>query len=281
MSNNTINQFFALSKKYFKIYFGISISVFLFILFFQPFSAIHFEFENKLLFIVGFGIIIFLVQVIVQLIFQRHLIKNEEAGDENSLMNSLYYGSFVVLTSVAFSFYIRYVGHTIITFNIVLRAVVISLSIPVTLHLKNILSILRLRYKNLLDENRQTQDKLNQFSENYATRFIELISENESDNIKIQVSEIVFIKSADNYVEVGFRDGEEVKKKMIRNTLKNIETQLKEFNNFVRTHRSSIVNIQYISKLNKNFNTYWLTLDNTQEIIPVSRQYLMIVKDLL
>jgi DNA-binding LytR/AlgR family response regulator len=281
MSNNTINQFFALSKKYFKIYFGISISVFLFILFFQPFSAIHFEFENKLLFIVGFGIIIFLVQVIVQVIFQRHLIKNEEAGDENSLMNSLYYGSFVVLTSVAFSFYIRYVGHTIITFNIVLRAVVISLSIPVTLHLKNILSILRLRYKNLLDENRQTQDKLNQFSENYATRFIELISENESDNIKIQVSEIVFIKSADNYVEVGFRDGEEVKKKMIRNTLKNIETQLKEFNNFVRTHRSSIVNIQYISKLNKNFNTYWLTLDNTKEIIPVSRQYLMIVKDLL
>ena len=94
------------------------------------------------------------------------------------------------------------------------------------------------------------------------------------------VADLVFVKSADNYVEIGFRDGGEIKKKMIRNTLKNVEKQLEEFNNFVRTHRSCIVNIQYIDKLHKNFNTYWLTLDETRETIPVSRQYLMSVKDL-
>jgi DNA-binding LytR/AlgR family response regulator len=108
-----------------------------------------------------------------------------------------------------------------------------------------------------------------------------LDSDNASDRIRVLVSEIIFLKSADNYVEVVFHEGGELRKKMIRNTLKNIEKQLKEFNNFVRTHRSSIVNIQYIDKLNKNFNTYWLTLIDTKETIPVSRQYLMAVKDLL
>jgi DNA-binding LytR/AlgR family response regulator len=192
----------------------------------------------------------------------------------------LYYFSPVALASVAFAFYIRDVGHTSITFNLMLRAVVISLSIPVTIHLKNTIASIRGKLKRQLQENRMVQEKLKQFSESYSNRFIELISDNGSDNIRIPVSEVVFVKSADNYVEVGFREGGEVKKKMIRNTLKNIEKQLEEFNNFIRTHRSCIVNIQYIDKLNKNFNTYWLTLDETREIIPVSRQYLMGVKEL-
>ncbi len=281
MSNSAIYQFITLSKKYFKIYFGISISIFLFILFFQPFSAINFEFENKLLFIAGFGLIAFLIQIIVQIMFHRYLIQNRTEREENPIFNSLYYFSLVALTSVAFAFYIQYVGHTAVTFNIVLRSIVISLSIPVTIHLKNLISVLHEKYKNQLQENRIIQDKLKQFSESYANRFIELISENGSENIRILVSDIVFIKSADNYVEVGYHEETEVKKKMIRNTLKNIEKQLDDFNNFIRTHRSSIVNIQYINKLHKNFNTYWLTLDDTKETVPVSRQYLMAVKDLI
>lgn len=281
MSNNTINQFIALSKKYFRIYLGISISVFLFILFFQPFPSKNFEFENKQLFSAGFGLIVFIILVLVQIIFQRHLLRNEKDEEENSLLDSVYYFTQVALTSVAFVFYIRYVGRTDITFNIVVRAIIICLSAPVTIHLKNTLASMHGKHKILLQENRLMHENLKQFSENYANRFIELNSENESDNIRILVSEVIFIKSADNYVEVGFLEDGEFKRKMIRNTLKNLETQLKEFNNFVRTHRSSIVNMQYIDKLNKNFNTYWLTLDETKETIPVSRQYLMAVKDLL
>ena len=107
------------------------------------------------------------------------------------------------------------------------------------------------------------------------------MSDNDSDNFRIQVSEIVYVKSADNYVEIGYHDEGMVKRKMVRNTLRNVEQQLAEFNNFIRTHRTSLVNIQYIDKLNKNFNTYWLSLDKTKETIPVSRQYLLPVKELL
>ena len=41
-----------------------------------------------------------------------------------------------------------------------------------------------------------------------------------------------------NYVKVGYHDEGLVKKKMVRNTLRNVEQQLAEFNNFNRTHRT-------------------------------------------
>jgi hypothetical protein len=281
MSKKAVDQFITLSKKFFRTYLTISISIFLFVLYFQPFTTENFEYENKLLYIAGFGMITFFSQVIVQIIFQRHYIHHEPDDEEISLLNYAYYFSLLILTSVALAFYIRYVGHTKMTFNIAVRVILICLSIPVTMHLRNKLSAMHGKYKNLLHENRLLQDNLKQFSDNYATQTIELNSDNESDNFRILVSEVIFIKSADNYVEVGYLEGGVFKKKMIRNTLKNIEIQLKEFNNFVRTHRSSIVNMQYIAKLHKDFNTYWLTLDEIKETIPVSRQYLMAVKELL
>ena len=144
MSENIINQFIALSKKYFRIYLWISISVFLFILFFQPFPTNHFEFENKLLFIAGYGFIIFITQVIVQILFQPYLFRNIEDEEYNPLITSLYYFLQMLFTSVAFVFYIRYVGNTGITFNVVLLVAVISLSVPVTIYLKNSLLTLLL-----------------------------------------------------------------------------------------------------------------------------------------
>ena len=281
MSNRTVYHFNQLSRRYFKTYLGLSTSVFLFILYFQPFATNLFEFENKILFIAGFGFITFITQVLVQIMFQAYLVRSVPDVEENVLLNSLYYITLLALSTIAFTFYIRYVGHTPLSFNLVVRVVIICLSIPVTIHLKNKMTSLIGKNKILLQENRSIQDKVKHYSEIYSNKMIELNSDNESDNIKILASELVFIKSADNYVEVGFLEGGELKKKMIRNTLKNFEMQLKEINYFIRTHRSSIVNMKYIDKLNKNFNTYWISLDDIKETIPVSRQYLNSVKQLL
>ena len=280
-TNKKSDQFSIVRTKQFKSFLVITLSVFLFILFFQPFSVEKFEFQNKLVFIAGFGLIILILLFISQILFQSRFMRAEEEMSENSLHIPLYYFTQVVTTSLAFIFYIRFVGEALITFDTVVKVIFISLSLPITLYLKNKMDSYQVRLQNLLHESRAMQDKLKQFSEGYANKFIELISEKESDNFRLQVSEIVFVKSANNYVEIGYNDEGMVKKKMIRNTLRNVEQQLQEFNNFIRTHRTSIVNIQYIKKLNKNFDTYWLSLENTKESVPVSRQYLMAVKELL
>ena len=280
-SNNKLDQFISLTKRYFKLYLGIAITIFLFILFFQPFDVLHFEFENKLLFIAGFGIIVLFILTVVQIVFQHRLVLSGEENMGDSVHMSLYFVTQVILTSLGFIFYIRYVGQNNITYLIVAKVIFICLSLPITIYIKNRINSDHIRIRQLLNESREINNKLKQFSENYANKYIELLSENDSDNFRIQVSEIVYVKSADNYVEIGYHDEGSIKKKMIRNTLRNIEIQIKEYNNFIRTHRTCIVNIQYIDKLNKNFNTYWLSLENSKESIPVSRQYLVSVKDLI
>jgi len=47
------------------------------------------------------------------------------------------------------------------------------------------------------------------------------------------VADVAFIKSVDNYVEIAYKEGEHFRKKLIRNTLINIEHQMKPFPNFI------------------------------------------------
>lgn len=268
-------------KKYVKTYFSISIGIFLFILFFEPFSAVEFDYENSLLFVSGFGAILFVFMVLIHLAFYKTFNTFEEDGNDASLQFYLFNFILICLSSVAFVFYMRYVGKVEITFNIVVKTVVICFSPAIVLNVKNTVQILTAKYTGLLREVRELQEKYKQFSENYSDEVIELKSENESDNYKMLVSDIIFVKSADNYVEVGYKEAGEYKKALIRNTLKNIEAQLRVYNNFVRTHRTGLVNINFVEKLNKNYNVYWLSLSESEETIPVSRQYLQIVKELL
>jgi hypothetical protein len=281
MAIKKVDHFVALLKKHINLYLGLSIAVFLFILFFQPFSTDRFVFENKLLFVAGFGIIIFLFLLITQIGFQKLFTQDEDEISENLFLRTIYNFTLIASTVLAFVFYIRYVGQDEISFYTVLKVIIICFIAPIVLYMQNMARSDRVKYRKLLHESRLMQNKLKQFSENYSNKYIELVSENDSDNFQVLVSEIVFLKSADNYVEVGYKENDEIKKRLVRNTLKKIEQQLKEYNNFIRTHRTSIVNIQFVEKLNKNFNTYWLSLSETKEIIPVARQYLMVLKDLL
>jgi DNA-binding LytR/AlgR family response regulator len=80
-------------------------------------------------------------------------------------------------------------------------------------------------------------------------------------------------------VEIVYKDGDHLKKKLIRNTMKNIEQQIKSYSNFIRCHRICIVNTYYVEKLDRKYNSHWLTIKGYQEQLPVSRQYLLKLKD--
>lgn len=281
MANKKTDQFYALTRKYFKLYGGIAIFVFLFILFFQPFAIVNYNFENKLLIIAGFGLITFVFLMIAQIIFQNVLMRNEMEIPRNSLLYPLYYSILTLITSLAFIFYLHYVVQSQITYETIVKVIFICIGLPAAIYLKNKLSSNHNLLKSIQHENILLQGKLKTFLDNYTDQFVELLSDNDTDNFRIRVSEIVYVKSADNYVEIAYIDGTEIKKKLIRNTLKSIEDQLHRFNSFIRTHRTSLVNMHYIEKLQKSFNKHWLSLKKTNETVPVSRQYLLAVKDLL
>jgi DNA-binding LytR/AlgR family response regulator len=76
-----------------------------------------------------------------------------------------------------------------------------------------------------------------------------------------------------------FKEEGVYKKRIQRNTLRNIEQQLKAYASFIRCHRTCIINTYYIEELSRKFNNYFLTIKGYDEQIPVSRQYLMMLRE--
>jgi DNA-binding LytR/AlgR family response regulator len=131
----------------------------------------------------------------------------------------------------------------------------------------------------LLKKKLYSRKQVDKIEEDSMKTTLEFVSENNAENSKLQLSTIAYIKSADNYVEIFHWEEDAIKKVLLRNTLKHIETQLRPYPNFVRCHRTCIVNSKHILKLNRQINNWWLTILNTDEKLPVSRQYIIPLKE--
>ena len=93
--------------------------------------------------------------------------------------------------------------------------------------------------KNLTQlQNQTSQEKEEAAQEDY------IFVKEDSIYVKISLSEIYYIEAFKNYLELQVEDGRYV----IRSTLKDFFTKLPK-NRFVQTHRSFIVNIEYIEKV--------------------------------
>lgn len=106
-----------------------------------------------------------------------------------------------------------------------------------------------------------------------SNHLVNILDENGELHMAVDLEQVLFLKSADNYVAVYFfRDGK-VKKELVRTSLKRLETELDEFP-IRRCHRSYMVNIKKISVSMKSNQGLSLALkDYSEESIPVSKNY--------
>jgi len=79
---------------------------------------------------------------------------------------------------------------------------------------------------------------------------------------KIMFNKISFIKSAHIYVEINLINGENY---IVRSSLNELLNKID--NSFIRVHRSYIINVHYLDKIEST------TLKINQEIIPISKKY--------
>lgn len=279
--NKKINELSYLLKEDLGLLLSICFGIFLFILFFQPFPLSRFDFNNRLLFVSGLAGIVFLFMFLIRIVFPW-LIKNFGPDNYESAFPD-YLDSFIMLalSSVAFAFYLRYVGFVPISFYIMFRVVLICLAVPVILKLYDTVKELKQQNESLIYEKKSIQKQIEKYEEDYLNKSIRFVSENNTEELNLLIADVVFIKSADNYVEIVYKEDENFKKKLIRNTLKNIEQQTRPYSNFIRCHRICVVNTHHIEKLNKSYNNHWLTIKGYNEQIPVSMQYLLKLKEIL
>lgn len=96
---------------------------------------------------------------------------------------------------------------------------------------------------------------------------------NKRENISLLINNFLYITSADNYIDVYYKEDNSIKHNLLRNTLNEIEKKFAGNKNVQRCHMSYIVNMGLIDSVLGNASGYKLKLKNTEVLIPVSRKY--------
>jgi DNA-binding LytR/AlgR family response regulator len=124
------------------------------------------------------------------------------------------------------------------------------------------------------------QDKKNQLQKLESTpvgvdskKMIPLIDEKGILRFSVKVENLLYIESADNYVNIFYIDKSKTARFTLRNSIKRLELLLKSVE-VIRCHRSYMVNFEKVKILRKDKDELILELDGPSNIeIPVSKTY--------
>jgi DNA-binding LytR/AlgR family response regulator len=109
---------------------------------------------------------------------------------------------------------------------------------------------------------------------------IHIRDEREQVKFSIRKDYILYLESSDNYVTVFYLADKEVKKEMVRTSMKKLEALLKPVG-LIRCHRSFMVHMENVQWMKKKGRSYQIKMKNCETIVPVSRSYHPVVKILI
>jgi hypothetical protein len=101
---------------------------------------------------------------------------------------------------------------------------------------------------------------------------IVLESDNKDEDLSVNPDALLVLAAADNYVEVHFQREGELRKHLLRTTMKNLEEDLSSLPDLMRVHKSFIVNLANIDKVSGNAQGYKLHVDGYADAVPVARK---------
>ncbi|MEM9363341.1 MAG: LytTR family DNA-binding domain-containing protein [Bacteroidota bacterium] len=102
------------------------------------------------------------------------------------------------------------------------------------------------------------------------------------DVIQLYFNEILYIESDENYVDIHLLKNGERRKEVIRSSLKNIEGQLVyPISPIYRCHRKFLINFKYFEVEDASSRSMTIRLKDGETTIPVSKQYVMQIGQLL
>lgn len=137
-----------------------------------------------------------------------------------------------------------------------------------------------LNYIIKLNRNLSHSNQLNELLSNREEksvgddRTITIEGPGSNNNREFLLNEIVYIMSDGNYVEYYLDKGGTIVRDIQRNSLNNIEEQLKDESAFFRSHRAYIINVEKVKSSSGNAQGYQLQFANIDQPIPVSRRNL-------
>lgn len=109
-----------------------------------------------------------------------------------------------------------------------------------------------------------------------------LISVPNAKSLKLNINDVMYIVSDNNYVDIHLELDGVRKKKVLRSSLKNIESQIvNPVSPIFKCHRKYLINIKYFKVQKMNSRNMLILLQKYEDEIPVSKKYAANIYQLL
>lgn len=259
-----------------KISFFHGLFIFLFLYIFRPFYLVQFEIII-LEYTLGIGIIAsigtFMVLYIPALIFKDYFSEDKWTVGRNLFLMSTGI-SFIGIVLWYFSEMYKkpYNLKEVSLVEFLFYTFLVSL-IPLTFFIFINEKSVRERREKRVDEIKEIKKEKEISIAKDLNKEISIESDNGKEKINFHLDNLIYITSQGNYASFFLKNEKGLKEKILRVTLTKIETELKEFSNVIRCHKSYIVNINYINDISGNARGYLLKSDIIALDIPVSRSF--------
>ena len=110
---------------------------------------------------------------------------------------------------------------------------------------------------------------------------INFTDEKGENKLSLSSNSLIFIESADNYVEINYISQNKLNKFLLRNSMKRMEEILTSCINVCRCHRSFIVNMEHVSAMRRNADELEIEFKIPEiKKIPISKTYVKKVSEM-
>jgi hypothetical protein len=133
-------------------------------------------------------------------------------------------------------------------------------------------SLINYRYLFVTDITENFSAELDSSIPEKSEALIRIGSQLKKEELEFYPGQFIFAESDGNYIVFHLNVENQIKKRVIRNSISNVEQQLSEIPFLFRTHRAFIINVKKVCSQKGNSLGYHLRLTGTDSEIPVSRQ---------
>ena len=251
-----------------KVIFFLSLGVFVFLFLFQPMQINELAARQRYFLVFGLGVITF-ISLSLNLLILPSLFPKILNGSSWNIKKEIPWNLWILFT-ISTSYYLYYKALDIMVFgfDVIIKLILIAIlptSLLIVLNRHRLLRSHLRRANELnfkLNENKTIDNKLVHFESDY-----------QKDNLSLKVGLILLIRSANNYIEIFWKEGETVKNQMVRCSLIKAEEILKDAKFIFKCHRSYLANTKHIDKIEGNSQGYRLFFENVNFPVPVSKNY--------
>ena len=239
-----------------------------------PFGLSHLDRQSAWQFLFQVTIGLLVLSVLTQLVLPAWL--NERWEANWTVARALRY-QFTNLLLLAMAIYLMALWHGYARFDAAsamqfLLITVLVGSVPVALTIvvkQNALMRATLRQQRQLTEPSANTPA----ASTAATKPLTLISDT-GETLIINEADIAYVRAQQNYCEFVTRDGHH----LLRISLQALNKQLQD-TSIIRCHRSYLINLNWVRKIDGNAQGYQLQLRNRDDTVPVSRSFLQVFNE--